>query len=83
MKQSDITIAVNLKNTIEKMENHIRLLTDKDRKQEISIGLPIGQNNYTPRTKMLSTGIVETIELLIIADFESQIQFMKKKIENL
>ena len=84
MKQSDIKVAVSLQQKIDKLQQNIDTLNDESKKQlGVKIDLPSGYNNYNDRTSYLSSGIVDTIQKLVVADLESQIQFMKKKITNL
>ena len=83
MKQSDINLACNLNEKIEKMENSLESLTDEKVENDLRINLASYANNYNDRTSWISSGIKDSIRSLIIADLQSQVQFMKKRIENL
>lgn len=83
MKQSDIKLASNLNEKIENMEDILKGLIPEDAEGDVRINLARVGCNYYDRTKWLSSGIKDSIRSLIIADFQAQIQFMKKKIENL
>ena len=87
MKQSDIKIATHLIEQIQKLERDLDGLTNFKENISSSIDFQIhlarASNNYNNRTSMLSTGIKDAIRSLVVADLQAQVQFMKKKIENL
>jgi hypothetical protein len=83
MKQSDIKMASKLNDKIETMEKVLESLTAEKVDQDVRINLAAYHNNYNDRTSWLSSGIRDSIRSLIVADLQAQVQFMKKRIENL
>ena len=86
MKQSDIKIASELAKKIDEFETYLAHLKNENvdtSAVDFRIQLAIHGNNYNIVTKNISTGIKDTIRNLLIVDLESQVQFMKKRIEQL
>ena len=85
MKQSDIKIASDLSKKITEFQSYLTHL----KRENVSINvdfkieLAVAGNNYRPVSHNISAGIKDTMRSLLIADLETQVEFMTRKIEKL